>query len=252
MFPLKFDGGGVRGGGKLMFDSQGNAWIADNFRPGGQSQDIVWDGALSEFAPNGKPLSPALTGFTGGGIFGPGFGLTLDAHDNVWVTSFQGQTISLFDNTGKPLSPPEGWNFNGKLGQMQGIIAAPNGDVWAIDTMKGQVVHFPKGDPAKGELLCQNKSGNPLKNPCKLLAPFALAIDQKDNIWITNIIGEHVTRFPASDPSKVETFKTGFSGSGLAVDSLGQRLDHQQTGQLRAGPIEAAGNDGGRQDQFRQ
>jgi len=238
VFPLKFDGGGVRGGGKLMLDSQGNAWIADNFRPGGQSQDIVWDGALSEFAPNGQPLSPALTGFTGGGIFGPGFGLTLDAHDNVWVTSWQGQTISLFDNTGKALSPPEGWNFNGKLGQMQGIIVAPNSDVWVIDAMKGQLVHFPKGDPAKGELLCQNPSGNPLKNPCKLLAPFALAIDQKDNIWITNIIGEHVTRFPASDPSKVETFKTGFSGSGLAVDSLGNvwitnKLGSSERGQLK-------------------
>ncbi len=76
-----------------------------------------------------------------------------------------------------------------------------------------------------------------LNNPCKLVAPFAglpvlfwhrsspvagsLAIDQKDNIWITNIIGEHVTRISANDPTKVETFKTGFSGSGLAVDSLG-------------------------------
>jgi hypothetical protein len=38
---------------------------------------------------------------------------------------------------------------------MQGIIVAPNGDVWAVDTMKGQVVHFSKGDPAKGELYCQ-------------------------------------------------------------------------------------------------
>ena len=97
----------------------------------------------------------------------------------------------------------------------------PNGDVWATDAMKGQLVHFPKGDSAKGELLCQNPGGNPLNNPCKLLAPFALAIDQKDNIWIRNIIGEHVTRFPASDPGKVETFKTGFSGSELAVDSQG-------------------------------
>jgi hypothetical protein len=54
-----------------------------------------------------------------------------------------------------------------------------------------------------------------------LVAPFALAIDQQDRIWIPNIVGDHVTRFPVSDPTKVETFKTGFSGSGLAVDSLG-------------------------------
>jgi len=37
VFPLKFDGGGCRAPGKLMFDSQGDAWIADNFMYGGQS-----------------------------------------------------------------------------------------------------------------------------------------------------------------------------------------------------------------------
>ena len=51
--------------------------------------------------------------------------------------------------------------------------------------------------------------------------PFAFAVDQKDNIWVTNILTDHVTRFPGTDPTKAETFKTGFSGSGLAVDSLG-------------------------------
>src|SRR3974390_193437 len=87
--------------------------------------------------------------------------------------------------------------------------------------MKAQLVNFPKGDPARGEVPCQNKSKNPLDNPCKLLAPFALAVDQQDRIWFTSGFGEHVTRFPASDPTKAETFKAGFLGSGLAVDSLG-------------------------------
>ena len=34
-------------------------------------------------------------------------------------------------------------------------------------------------------------------------------------------IGDFVTRFPAADPTKVERFKTGFSGSGLGIDSQG-------------------------------
>ena len=51
------------------------------------------------------PLSPPLTGFTGGGLLGPGFGLAIDAQDRIWVTSFQSETISVFDQTGKPLSP---------------------------------------------------------------------------------------------------------------------------------------------------
>ena len=80
--------------------------------------------------------------------------------------------------------------------------------------------HIPKGDPAKGEVLCHSPSSDPLKNPCKLL-PVAFAIDRKEIIWVTNIFGHHVTRFPAADPTKFETFKTSFSGSGFAIDSLG-------------------------------
>ena len=125
----------MNGGGKLMFDSQGNAWVADNFMVGAQNQDDFWRGGLSKFAPDGRPLSPPISGFTGGGLLGPGFGLAIDAHDNPWATSFAGNTtISVFDKSGKPLSPPQGYNFDGKINKMQGIIAAPSGDIWAIDT----------------------------------------------------------------------------------------------------------------------
>jgi hypothetical protein len=221
IFPLKFTGGGYSGGGKLMFDSEGNVWTNNNFIVGAQNQDASWTGNLSEFAPNGKPLSPSPLGFKGGGLAGPGFGLTLDADGNVWVDSFTGRNITKFDKRGKPLSPSDGWNFSGKLNQMQGIIATPSGDIWAVDTINAQIVHLPNGDPSKVQFFCQNKTGDPLKNPCKLLAPFAIAIDQQDRIWVSNLASDHVTRFPASDPSKVEDFKAGYSCGGLAIDSLG-------------------------------
>ncbi|HTO73978.1 MAG TPA: hypothetical protein VMJ30_09165 [Gemmatimonadales bacterium] len=144
------------------------------------------------------------------------------ADDKVWVTSTRGMTISLFDNQGKPLSPPAGYNFNGKLGLVQGIIVSPNSDVWALDFGNDQVIHFPEGDPSKGRLYCQSPDGKPKENPCKLKGPFHLAIDQQDRIWITNAAGDTVTRFPASDPSKVEVFNTGgHSGKGMAIDSQG-------------------------------
>ena len=221
IFPLKFTGGGYSGGGKLMIDSQGNAWVADNFTVGAENQDASWTGGLTKFAPNGKALSPSPLGFRGGGIAGPGFGLALDAQDNAWATSFTGQNITKFDKNGNPLSPPEGWNFNRQISQMQGIIATPSGDIWTLDLIKGQVVKLPGGDPSKVQFFCQNKTGDPLKNPCKLIGPFALAIDQQDRIWVTNAITDQVVCFPASDPEKFETFKVGYSASGLAVDSLG-------------------------------
>ena len=220
---LEFTGGGVNGPGKIMFDSEGNAWTGDNFIVGSQSGDSLWDGNLSEFAPDGKPVSPGPTGFSGGGLEGPGFGTMIDASDRVWLTSTSGKTISEFDKTGKPLSPPEGYNFGGQLGIMQGIIATPNGDVWALDFGKDTVVYLPKGDASQGKVFCQSTDGKPNKeSPCKLSGPFHLAIDQQDRIWITNAIGDTVTRFLASDPSKVEVLPTGgHSGKGMAIDSKG-------------------------------
>src|SRR5215813_2294340 len=77
---------------------------------------------------------------------------------------------------------------------------------------------FPKGDLNNGKILCEGRDVEPCKS---LLAPFHLGIDQQDRIWVTNGAGGHVTRFPASDPSKAEKFGTGWSGSGLGIDSQG-------------------------------
>jgi streptogramin lyase len=236
VLPLKFDGGGLSAPGKMMFDSRGNLWAGNTFIVGFQNQDALWAGNLSKFAPNGRPLSPMTTGFTGGGLQGVGFGLAIDADDNVWVTCYASRTIAKFDKSGKPLSPPEGYNFGGQLGKMQGIIVTPSGDVWACDVEKSQVVYMPKGDPSRGKLLFQNKTGNPRDNPGKLIAPFHLAVDQQDRIWVSNFVSDWVTRFPASDPSKVETFKTGFSPGGMGIDSKGNVWIASHFGYSKRGP----------------
>jgi hypothetical protein len=201
-----------------MFDSEGNLWVGDNFSIGWQGQDSLWQGNATKFAPNGKPLSPITTGFTGGGMEGGTFGAAVDAKDNAWFTTYGSKSIAVFDKNGKPLTPPEGINFGGRLGLMQGIIATPGGDVWVLGIEKSQLVHFPKGDITKGQIVCEGDSAEPCKS---FKAPFHLGIDQKDRIWVASSGIEHVTRFPASDPSKVENFKTGINNSGLGIDSQG-------------------------------
>ena len=218
VLPLKFTGGGYNSGGKAMFDSEGNLWVGDNFTVGWQGTDSLWQGNATKFNPNGKPLSPMTTGFAGGGMQGGTFGAAVDAKDNAWFGTYGGKSIAVFDKNGKPLTPPEGITFDGRLGLMQGIIATPSGDVWALGVTKSQLVYFPKGDPTKGRIVCEGRTVEPCKS---FLAPFHLAIDQQDRIWVTNAFGAHVTRFPASDPSKVERFSTGYSGSGMAIDSQG-------------------------------
>ena len=219
VLPLKFDGGGYRAGGKAMFDSEANLWVGNNFTIGWQARDALWQGNASKFDPNGKPLSPITTGFAGGGMLGGTFGAAIDAKDNAWLASYGGMSIAVFDKTGKPLTPPEGITFGGRLGLMQGIIVAPGtGDVWALGLSKTQLLYFPGGDYTRGRIVCEGRDVEPCKS---FLAPFHLAIDQQSRIWVSNALGGHVTRFPASDPSKVEKFDTGWSGSGLNIDSQG-------------------------------
>src|SRR5215471_18624405 len=217
VLPLKFDGGGYRAGGKIMFDSEGNLWVADNFTVGWQGRDELWEGHATKFAPNGMPLSPITTGFTGGGMEGGTFGLAVDAKDNAWFTTYGSKAIAVFDKNGKPLTPPQGITFDRRLGLMQGIIATPGGDVWALGISKRQLLHFPKGDWTRGRIVCEGDSAEPCKS---FVAPFHLAVDQQDRIWVSNT-SDKVTRFPAADPSKADNFKTGILNSGLNIDSQG-------------------------------
>ena len=217
VLPLKFDGGGYRAGGKAMFDSEGNLWVGDNFTIGWQANDALWQGHATKFDPNGKPLSPITTGFTGGGMEGGTFGAAVDAKDNAWFTTYGSKAIVVFDKNGKPLSPPGGITLNGQLGLMQGVIVAPSGDVWVLGIEKRQLVYFPKGDWTKGRIVCEGDSAEPCKS---FIAPFHLAIDQQNRIWVSDS-SLHVIRFPASDPTKAVRFDVRWNNSGLNIDSQG-------------------------------
>lgn len=220
---LVYAGGGLNSLGGIAIDGEGNMWADDNFLVGSQSTIYSsFGGGLSKIAPNGQPLSPNTVGYRGGGIDGPGFGIAIGADDKVWATSLAGKNISVFDRkTGKPLSPETGYSFGGQLGTMQGIITTPNGDVWALDNGKSQIVYLPKGDATQGRILGRTMNGKPVDGTLQVKMPFHLAVDQQDRIWVTNSGSNTVTRFPASDPGKAEEIKVGFGPHGVAIDSLG-------------------------------
>lgn len=220
---LVYSGGGYNGVGGIAIDAEGNMWSSNNFLAGGQTTIFSWvGGGISKFAPNGKPLSPMIKGFRGGGVDAGGWGITVAADNKVWVTSIIGSTISVFDDkTGQPLSPETGYNLGGKLGQMQGIITTPNGDVWTLDNEHSQIVYLPKGDAVKGRIYGQVVDGKPVDGTLQVKKPFGLAIDQQDRIWVSNSGSNTVTRFPASDPSKAVAFEVGYSPHAIAIDSKG-------------------------------
>lgn len=160
-------------------------------------------------------------GYTGGGVDFPGWGLTIAADGKVWVSSIEGKTISVFSPEGEPLSPPEGYNLDGQLGGMQGINTAPNGDVWALDSSKSQIVHIPGGDPAQARILCRTEDDKPVDGTCRVNGPFHVAFDLQGRVLVSNANSNTVTRFPAEDPGKAEELTVGYSPHAIAIDSRG-------------------------------
>ena len=110
---LCFTGGGNYAAGRLMFDAEGNLWSGQNWLPGSQSGVLHnIGGGTIKFAPNGTPLSPPITGFTGMGVDGIGWGTGV-ALDKVWVTSFNGK-IGVMDFNGNPVGKESDFPTAGK------------------------------------------------------------------------------------------------------------------------------------------
>lgn len=220
---LVYGGGGFFGVGGAALDADGNFWTNNNWLIGSQTTIFKQFGAgVGRFDTDGTPLSPAITGYTGGGLDSPGWGIAFSDDDKVWLTNLIGRTISVLDRkTGAPLSPKGGYDFGGKLGDMQGVIVAPNGDVWTVDNGNSQIVHIPGGDPGKGRILGRTVDGKPEMGTLQVKGPFGIAIDLQNRILITNSSSDTVTRFPADDPGNAEEIKVGFSPHAISIDSQG-------------------------------
>jgi hypothetical protein len=208
---LCFAGGGNYAAGRLMFDAEGNLWSGQNWLPGSQSGVIHGiGGGTIKFAPNGTAISPAITGFTGMGVDGIGWGTGV-AIDKVWVTSFNGK-IGVMDFNGNPLGKESDFPTAGKNGGLQGVGIATNGDVWIADAVKDQLLYFPGGRVKDGRVV-------PVKG---LVSPFSIVIDAQNRVWVGNALSNTIIRFPAEDPSKAEAVNAGgVSVRGIALDSKG-------------------------------
>jgi hypothetical protein len=205
---LCFSGGGSYANGRLMFDAEGNLWSGQNWMPGSQSGvNKSIGGGVGKFSPDGAALSPAITGFTGMGIDGVGWG-TAVTNDRVWISSFNGK-ILVMDFDGRPVGKESDFPFKKKLLGLMGIGVAANGDVWIADGSDDQLLFFPGGRVKDGRIV----------KVAGLKSPFDVVIDSLNRVWVANSSSDTVVRFPANDPSKVESFRAGIGVRALALDS---------------------------------
>jgi hypothetical protein len=108
-------------------------------------------------------------------------GLAVDQGGNVWVANFSGNSISEISNSGALL-------LNGQMGggvdHPQAVAIDGAGRVWVSNFHKSTLSEFAGYNSATPGMPLSPAGG--LGTDAQLGSPFALAIDQSGNLWVTN------------------------------------------------------------------
>jgi sugar lactone lactonase YvrE len=188
---LVYEGNGHEfdGPGNMSIDTEGNVWSTNNYMYNSSSSSCAVGGRqVLKLTPTGADAPGAP--YSGGGLYGAGFGIALDPSGNAWVANFGFQgvdngvpcdpnppqlSISEFSSNGSPLSPSTGFT-QGDISQPQGTVSDQQGNIWIANCGNNSVTEFPKGNPGRA----RNFAG------VGLLRPFGLAVDGDSNTWITS------------------------------------------------------------------
>jgi hypothetical protein len=147
--------------------------------------------------------------YSGAQLAAVGWGTAVST-DKVWITGLNGK-ILVMDFNGRPIGKESDFPFADKVGGLQGVGVAANGDVWIADATKNQLLYFPGGRVKDGRLV----------QVAGLKSPFGIAIDSQNRVWVSNAQSDTVVRFPANDPTKAESLRAGIGVRGVALDSKG-------------------------------
>lgn len=225
---LRYDGDGheLDGPGNLAFDADGDAWVTNNYRFSPDPlTSVCGDDKVVKLTPTGQDAPGAP--YRGGGLYGAGFGITVDPKGRAWIGNFgfQGsqcpvdaslfyRSVSEFDPRGTALSPPAGWRFGGIV-QPQGTVSDRNGDIWIANCGGPSVTEYPHGRPESARTITSPPS-------LPLAKPFDIAIDTAGRKWVTGNGSNSVLMMSADGVPRMSVTAGGISRPlGIASDSLG-------------------------------
>ena len=182
------------GPANVAFDAWGYAWVTNNVYQGtpnsGDFLVVLQPNGKPADGTNGAPVSP----ITGGGIFGGGWGVAIDALDRVWVSNFgwggvdyypsetprspigngTGSVSLIQAEDGLVLSDPDG--FFGGVWRAQAIQVDADGNIWIASFENDSVVVYKNGDPDDSVSFKQYFGSK----------PFGLAIAPDGSAWVSD------------------------------------------------------------------
>lgn len=197
------------GPANIVFDANGYAWIANNVVQGQPySAKCIMvlrpDGTPAD-GTNGEPKSPV----TGGGIWGPGWGIDIDPSGNVWVGNYgwghdddpPAGSVTELRPDGTPVSGDDG--YVNQLDRVQAVRSDADGNIWMASFGNDQLVCYPAGVEANAVAV---NSGS---------KPFGVAIAADGSAWVTNGAG---LGWPRANASTVCRYSLDLEGKRLKLE----------------------------------
>lgn len=188
---LRFVGDGktMNGPGNMAIDARGDVWSTNNYTYSRNPLANVCGGkALLEFTPTGQYVRGSP--FDGGGLNGPGFGITFDPRGDVWVGNFgfssakchplpPSDSVSEFSSAGVPLSPSAtadstGGFTQGGVSWPQGTVSDRQGNIWIANCGNDTVTRYTDGNPDAN-----------LPIPMAIEKPFDIAFNSRGQAFVT-------------------------------------------------------------------
>ncbi len=191
---LRFVGDGVSmdGPGNFAIDEEGSLWVANNYTYSPDPNGIVCGSKiLLRFTPTGQYVSGSP--YTGSGLDGAGYGVTLDPAGDVWVGNFGfaspscsaqpgHDTVSHFHPDGSVVSGAENGYTAGGIDWPQGTVSDRNGNIWIANCGNGVVTQYPDGDPSAA---LQFQPDPDCTGVAECSRPFDIAFNKKGWAFVT-------------------------------------------------------------------
>ena len=237
---LRYEGNGreLDGPGNIAFDADGNAWVCNNYTfnldPLGH---VCGDDHLLKFTPTGEAFPGAP--YQGGGLYGAGFGITLDHNGDVWVGNFGftgtkcpvppggndnqellWNSVSKFSSDGNAISPDGDLTVNPVIpggylsdedARPQGMVSDKKGNVWVANCESASITKFVNGNPKQRKVFSN----------FGLDKPFDIAIDPMGNAWVTSNDNHSVYLIDTDDNTQFIDDSVFQRPMGIAGDSQG-------------------------------
>ncbi len=229
---LRFNGDGksIDGPGNFAIDADGNLWVNNNYNYTSDPRTpSCGSDLLFKFTPRGRFASGSP--YTGGGLNGAGYGITIAPNDRIWVGNFgfagigcndppPRNSVSEFKPNGVPRSPSAtptstGGYTNGPISLPQATVADRDGNIWIANCGNGTVTQYPGGRHTQAKVF----SGLGIVNP------FGLAINQHGQAFVA---GNSNSRVAMLNPDGTPTARSPIAGGGInrpmgvTVDSRGK------------------------------